>query len=284
MTSKTNREKGHEAGSFNLKEAILLIWGVPRDPAKRKKREKYLLFRHLALWALAVPIMMWMFGGPALGLTNPWLLLIGVLYGCIVLVWAFRGVRFIAYVGLQALGSTVVSVLSLWSSLKISNAADQKNMSIVLLIGYLTAILALGIVGTRRLQRKGVTGFLARPINWRQGTYDLGKLVAFYRDTDLGQVETSELMDAKDRAGMRKWGWVIYLLLFLAPIAVAAIITRSIGGEFLPLIFYVMSLVMGFSAVGLWLLYNWFWQWEREHSRPMLVKQFTHRYYRNRKK
>jgi len=243
---------------------------------RRDKRKVLLLYRHLAVQALAVSLGVFMCGTGIWGLLSLPSLLSPALYACAVVVWAVWGSRYVVYMGLQAAGFTFVALLALLGSLKTLVERDQASAAVVLLVSYVASTVALAVVVARRWCR-GPSGFIIRPVDWENGTYDLGAWAAFFFDAKLGQAGRSELATDKDRAWLKKRGWLVYLLLFSTPIVTALLITRD-GNADTVLAAYFLALIFGFGAVSEWIICGWFWKWERKHNRPMLVKQFAHRY------
>ena len=245
---------------------------------RRHRRMVLLLYRHLAVQAIAVSLGVFMFGAGIWGLLNLPSLLCSALYICAVAVWAFWGSRYVVYIGLQALGFTFVAVLALVGSLMMLAERGHVSTAAVLLASYVASAVALAVVGVRRW-RRGPSGFLARPVNWEKGTYDVGALAAFFFDAKLGQAQKSELTTDGDRPWLKKRGWLVYLLLFSAPIITALLIAHD-GNSDTVLAAYILALIFGFGAVGEWIMCGWFWWWGRTSGRPMLVKQFAHRCHR----
>lgn len=249
--------------------------------SKAKKRDRYkvlLLYRHLAVQAIGVSLGVFMCGTGIWGFLSLPSLLAPALYACAVVVWAVWGSRYVVYIGLQALGFTFIAVLALLGSLMTLVERGQVSAAVVLLVSYVASAVILAVVGVRRW-RSGPSGFLARPVNWEKGTYDVGALAAFFFDAKLGQAGRSELATDEDRVGLRKQGWLVYLLLFSTPIITALLITRD-GSADIVLMAYILALIFGFGAVGEWIICGWFWRWGRMRGRSMLVKQFAHRYRR----
>ena len=250
-----------------------------KSDTSNKRHVMYFLFRHLFILAFAIPALMWIFGGTFLGFANVWLLLVSASYSCVVVLWALRGARFITYIGLQAVGATCVSALCLLGSWVSLNAAGQTSIAIVFVVAYVLIMVTLVAIGARRWSRNP-PDFLNRPADWQKGEYDLGELTAFYSSAKRGRSGASSLMNSKDRTVLNRFGWLIYLLLFLTPITTALIAGLRISRDFLPLASYMLAMLVGSGAVGQWIACGWFWKWERKHNRPMLVKQFAHRYAR----
>lgn len=263
--------------SFRQVLALTLGLSVPDTPKERERQHRYLLFRHLVVLAIAGVVLMWAIGAGIWGITSPVALLLAGGYFCVVLVWTCRGSRLAAYYSLVGIACSIVSVLGSYLLCRELGAPGKWDVAVVWLTGYLLAIMALTLRVVIWLRRRRLTGFLARPVDWEKGTYDLGRWAAFFRYADWGMPEESELLDEEDRAGLEKRGGLIGLLLFLAPIALALTVTHDdvIDG---PVGVYVMSVLMGAGAVTMWALCVWFLLWEREQGRPMLVKQFVDRY------
>jgi hypothetical protein len=245
---------------------------------RRDTRKVLLLYRHLAVQALGVSLVVFMCGTGIWGLLSLPSLLAPSLYACAVVVWAIWGSRYVVYIGLQAAGFTFIAVLALLASLRTLMERGQVSAAVVLLVSYVASAVALAVVGVRRW-RNGPSGFIARPVNWEKGTYDVGALAAFFFDAKLGRARRSELATNEDRAWLKKRGWLVYLLLFSTPIGTAFLITRD-GNTDIVLTAYILALICGFLAVGAWIMCGWFWRWGRASGRPMLVKQFAHRYRR----
>lgn len=245
---------------------------------KRDRRKVLLLYRHLAVQALGVSLGVFMCGTGVWGLLSLPSLLAPVPYACAVVVWAVWGSRYVVYIGLQAAGFTFIAVLALLASLMTLVERDQVSAAVVLLVSYVASAVTLAVFGLRRW-RRGPSGFSARPVNWKKGTYDVGALAAFFFNAKLGRAGRSELATDEDRVWLKKRGWLVYLLLFSTPIVTAFLITRD-GNTDIVLTSYILALICGFLAVGAWIMCGWFWRWERKHNRPMLVKQFAHRYTR----
>ena len=245
---------------------------------KRDRQKVLLLYRYLAVQALAVSLGVFMFGAGAWGFLSLPSLLAPSLYACAVVVWAVWGSRYVAYIGLQAAGFTLIAVFALLDSLRTLVRNGQVSVAVVLLISYVASAMALAVVGIRRW-RKDPRGFIIRPVDWEKGTYDAAALAAFFFNAKLGRAERSELATDRDRAWIKKRGWLVYLVLFLTPIVTALLITRGINMDTV-LMSYILALICGFGAVGEWVICGWFWRWGRKFGRPMLVKQFVHRYRR----
>lgn len=250
----------------------------------RDKWKTYLAFRHLALMAFAFPVLWWIAAGPAIGFTNRWVCVSGLVYFFLVIGWALVGSRYIIYLILLGLGTTSVSIMSLFSVIKILSAREE---SYVLLVGgYVVAILTLSAIGVLKW-RKGIPKGTLRLIDSRRGVYRLGAFLEFLRDVELGRADQSKIVDRKSKQQLRKWGWIAYTLLFLTPIVSAFIITGGLrrlykgANETLELVpFYMLSLLFGLEAAAMWQRIFWFWKWEREKGKPLLIEEFAHRYHK----
>lgn len=252
----------------------------------KEKWKTYLVLRHLVLMAFIFPVLWWLAAGPAIGFTNRWVCVSGLVYFFLVIGWALVGSRYIVYLALFGLGATSVSITSLFSAIKILNA---KGGSYAVIAGgvYVVAILTISVIGVLNW-RKGVPKGTLRLIDSQRGVYRLGAWLGFFRDLELGRAEDSEILNRKSRHQFRKCGWIAYTLLALTPIVGAFIITgglkrlcKGANETLLPAaLLYMLSFLFGLGAAAMWQRIYWFWKWEREKGKPLLIEEFAHRHHK----